>query len=404
MMLTILLIQKGSAQDFELDTREVLDVIKKWNFASNAMSESTLREIYSDQLIFYSKNRSENESIALKRSFFRSNPAFKQKITSDPSFKPFTGGVIKADFTKEVFENGKWRKYRAYLLISYERNRYLIVGESDLETDRKNGYRLAIGKPMDIPQSPSADTTTISDFGIDTGIADIDSSFADAADSTANSLSEQTEDSTLITAVTDEVLSDETVAVPKKYVYFLIGFLVLTALIVVIARKPGKSSRKFPDRPSNPNGMRVNKNDKAFETFVLALFDPHYFTVKAPTKEHVYAGNVKRSVFEPALEFEFENKDSRARIAIECIFIPGISSVELFSYSSNQINRYHDYEEGTGTEVYLIIGLDGEAGDPKELFLIPASELREGYWGYKDLQPFKKHGMFFYNSSRQRLL
>jgi hypothetical protein len=401
-MLIFLFARSGFTQDFELDTREALDVIKKWNFANNAMSESTFRGIYADRLIFYTQNLSRERCIALKKMAFKSNRAFKQKITSDPIFRAYTAGVVKADFIKEVFEHGKWKKFHSYLLISYEKNNYSISGESDVETDRKHNYKLSIGIPLDIPQPVTNDTTDTTDT---TDTAKVDSTiFAIAEDSTLSDPFQSPEDSTLISSVTDEVLSDDTVAIPKKYVYFLIGFLVLAAAIVVFSRRPKKASGKAGDRAPNVNEPHVLRNDKGFENFVLALFDPHYFTLKTLSRQRVFAGGVKKQDFVPGLEFEFQNKESRVGLAIECIFIPQLASREILSYSANQINRYLDFEEGSGMEIYLIIGLEGQPDDPKELFLVPASDLREGYWGYKELQPFRKHGMFFYNSVRRRLM
>jgi hypothetical protein len=404
LMLLWLRLSVGFSQDLELDTREALELIKKWNFASNAMSESTLREIYADKLIFYTQSLSKERCISEKKAIFKSNPDFKQKITSDPKFVAYTAGVLKADFNREVFERGKWKSLHSYLLISYENNRYVISAESDLETDRRKNYKLSIGTAMDIPQPSTTQTpfekseSSVSDSLVDTAV--VDTTAERISGTTPEETQVEAEDS-IVSSVTEEVLSDETVAVPKKYVYLLIGVLVFTALIVVLARRPKKSA---PKERNTSNELQIHRKETGFENFVLTHFDPHYFTLKTNRREPVYAGNVKAREFIPTLEFEFQNKDSRVRLAIECIFIPKLTGQHLLSYSSNQINRYHHFEQDHNSEVYLIIGLEGEPGDPKELFLIPTSELREGYLGYKDLQPYKKHGMFFYNSVRGRLL
>jgi hypothetical protein len=404
MMLTILLVlfaTFGFSQDFELDTREALDVIKKWNFANNAMNESTFREIYADRLIYYTQNLTKEKCVASKKTSFQSNPSYKQKIVSDPTFRAYTAGVVKADFVKEVLQNGKWKKFHSYLLITYKKNKYLISGESDAETDRGKNYTLSIGTKMDIPQKKEGHTTLVQS---DTTQVEVDSTSAKDDDSIATAIAQKIEDSTVISSVAQEVLSDEPIAVPKRYVYFLIGFLVLTATIVVFSRRSKRSKGKSNERIARAKETQLLRNDKTFENFVVALFDPHYFTLRTLTRQPVFAGNVEKQDFVPSLEFEFQNKESRVRIAIECIFIPQLTSREILSYSANQVNRYHDFEDGHGLEVYLIIGLEGEPGDPKELFLVPTSELREGYLGYKELQPFKKHGMFFYNSVKRRLL
>lgn len=391
----------GMSQDFELDTQEVLDVIKKWNFAVNARSEQTLHELYADRVIYYAKDISRDKCVAAKRSFFAANPAFRQKIVTDPKFAAHTAGVVKSTFIREVFQKGKWKKVPTYLLISYEKNKYKITGESEPGTDQAANYELEIGEPMEIPQSdPVSQSTRVPD----TRTQLTDSTHVAQVDSIDNQLTEKLEDSTVISAVTKEMLSDETVAVPKKYVYILIGLLVLVAAIAVFAKRPRKSASKPRKQNDNDRETTGLRNDKIFESFVVALFDPHYFALKNLSRQRVYAGNTQGADFTPTLELEFQNKDTKATIAIECIFIPQLTSRQILSYSANQINRYHDFEDGTGMEVYIVIGLEGDANDPKEVFLIPITELREGNLGYPDLQPFRKHGMFFYNSVKRRLL
>jgi hypothetical protein len=413
----------GMSQDFELDTKEVLDVIKKWNFAVNAQSEETLRELYADRMIYYAKERSGDDCIEAKNAFFRANPSFKQKIVTDPSFVPHTAGVIKANFVREVFEIGRWRKVPTYLLISYERNGYKITGESDLETDKKAKYTLKIGRPMDLPQSKRTESETLIEK--ESQVESVSEKVitqkptlqdtlspgdtADAVttatgDSTTNGFPNEADDSTFMSSVTEEVLSDEAVSIPKKYVYVFIGLLVIAAIVLFSRRQKKNTGKNGKGASVAVRETTLLRNDKAFENFVIALFDPHYFLIKNFTRQRVYAGNTNSVDFNPNLEVEFQNKDARVGIAIECIFIPQLASRHILSYSASQINRYHDFEEGTGMEVYIIVGLEGEASDPKELFLIPASDLREGHLGYQELQPFRKHGMFFYNSAKRRLL
>jgi hypothetical protein len=411
-VLLVLVISFGlpvTGQNFEVDTRELLDVVKKWNYANNSRSAETFREVYADKLVFYTQYLTESKCIALKQSLFEKNPDFKQKIVSDPSFTAMTSGVIKSEFVKEVFQKGRWRKYPSYLLITYERGGYFIVGESDSETDRRLKYKPALGKPMDIPQSKAVepiaghqqktDTQTVP---VDTSLARIsDSSFSIAADRTGPDTAAASDDSTLITAVQKEVLSDEAVAVPKKYVYFLIGFLLLTAILVLLSRPKRKTKSKIVRKIERESP--AVRNEKAFEGFLTALFDPLYFTVRSHARQRVYAGNFAANEFMPSLDVEFHNKDSHVRLAVHCIFIAQTSR-ELLSFSPNQINRYHEFEETSGAEVYIVLGLEGDPSDPKELYLIPHTELRAGNMGYQDLQPFRKYGMFFYNATRRRLL
>lgn len=389
----------GMSQEMQLETREVLDVIKKWNFAVNARSEQTLRELYADRVVYYAQEQSKENCIKAQRKFFDANPSFKQKIVSDPTFVAYTSGVVKSTFTREVFQNGRWKKIPTYLLISYSGNDYKITGESDSETDRKAKKKPAIGVPMDIPQAEPIEKPLVDS----TPVVSVDATeLAQPQDSVGETVASN-EDSTLINAVTKEVLSEETVAIPKKYVYTFIGLLGLVAILIVATRGSKKVSRKRQQKPTIQETTLV-RNDKTFEGFVVALFDPHYFTLKRYARQTVYAGSERQLDFAPTLAFEFRNKEAEAGLAIECIFIPKLASRQILAYSANQINRYREFEEESGMEVYIVVGLEGDANDPKELFLIPSTALREGYLGYQDLQPFRKHGMFFYNSARQRLM
>jgi hypothetical protein len=377
-------------QNFQLDTREVKDLVKKWNYANNWRSEETFRSIYHDRMIFYAQELSRERCIALKQKLFQEQPEFKQKIITDPVFTPYTSGVIKCEFQKEVFQNHTWKTYPAYLLISYENNRYVVSGESDLQTDRVLKYDLEIGDPMDIPVSeptPAADDSLYS---------------TDSIQTTTTS-----EDSTLLGDVYDEVLSEETVTIPKKYIYFLIGFLILTVLIVLFSKpRQGARSRKSGN-VNGTNGQHkepaIVRGDKGFESFVASMFDPHFFTLRLGSHQKVLAGNNRGRELSPDMEFEFHNKNTHARFMVECLYIPQISAIKVLNIFGNDIRRYQDYQRVRGVDIYVVVGVGGESDNPKEIYVIKSDELPESRINYSDLQPFRKYGMFFYNATTQKL-
>ncbi|MEO5601167.1 MAG: hypothetical protein ABIR06_09585 [Cyclobacteriaceae bacterium] len=379
----------STAQNFELDTREIKDLVKKWNYANNWRSEETFQSIYNEEMIFYTEKISRTRCISLKEKLFLEHPEFKQKIISDPVFTPYTSGIIKSDFQKEVFQNGVWRKYQAYLLISYEDNQYIISGESDLQTDKTLKYTLEIGEPMDIPLSEQTafenDSTSYSD-----SVADIQSG---------------SEESTPLNDVYEEVLSEEQVLIPKKYLYFLIGFLALTALVVIFSRHGRTRNNRLQNTNTLTEGHKESlmlKGDKGFEGFVVSLFDPHFFTLNIQSRQKVLAGNGREHDEIPQLEFEFRNKDTMAKFVVECIYIPSISSLKTLNIFGTDMKRF-DIQKGQSMDVYIIIGLAGESDNPKEIYLIKTSDVTEARITYSDLQPFRKFGMFYYNSAAERL-
>jgi hypothetical protein len=99
-------------------------------------------------------------------------------------------------------------------------------------------------------------------------------------------------------------------------------------------------------------------------------------------------------------EFDFHNKETRARFAIRCIFEQQLpDEISLFSERDVQYVKYLQQE----SDLYFILGVGGAPDDPKELFLLPAKEVTRNAITMKELQPYRKHGMFFYSSTNQML-
>src|SRR5687767_3191376 len=124
----------SEAQQFDINTQMIEPLIKEWNFANNSRSVKSFRNVYGDTVIFYTQRVSKEGAIARKVRLFREEQSFSQKISGKISYTPYTGGVIKCEFRKDVWQEFGWKSHPSYLLVSYERSRYWIVGESDYET------------------------------------------------------------------------------------------------------------------------------------------------------------------------------------------------------------------------------------------------------------------------------
>lgn len=386
------------AQNLESDRREILDLVKKWNYANNWKSVSTFRSIYHKNLVVHSQTLSRERCIALKLIFFKDHPEFKQKIISDPVLTQYTSGMIKCDFVKEAYQDGIWKKQPSYLLIRYDKNQYAIAGESDLQ---KNDLQINKTLRSNVEKKVAVDTPPMDTAPETDAIAKDATIYND----TITDIARELNDSTLMAEFYNEVLSEEAISIPKKYLYFLIGFLMLIAFIVLFSKHGNRKKNKSPVKTRGKNGSHHGANtirgDKRFENFAVSLFDPHYFTVRAARYQPVYAGNGHGKDFYPDLEIEFKNKEITVGFVMVCLYIPKASSVYLFS--GNQVKRYHDLYEAYGKDVYLLIGSGGEPDDPKELYLIRSLDLRMDKITWSDLQPFRKSGMVFYSSATARL-
>jgi hypothetical protein len=391
----------GVSQRMQIDTKEIEPLIREWNYANNFRSSESFGNVYASTILFYTQDLSRDGAIALKREMFRKKPQFRQRIILPITYTPYSSGVIKCDFIKEVLEGSVWKQYPSYLLFSYDGNRYAIVGESDYPTDNTLGYRLDIGEPMEIGSSAGADP------GLNDSTSDLALSENDERNLSESTFSPQ--DNPRST----QQSAQDTIAIPKIYVFVLLGVLLVTGVVIFMRRKPRKSAATSDEKLSTPpakaeadeayNVIREFNMQSIFEAFVITLFDPLYFRHKRPKAERVLAGKRSEGETLPDLEFEFNYKEMHARLAIKCLYYKNGGTNELQLFSSERQEAFRHFEEGSGMPLYYVVGVGGTPDDPKELYLIPAKAVEKEFLTRAELKPFAKSGMFFFSSSAGKL-
>jgi len=389
----------GMSQHIDVDTKEIESIIDEWNFANNNRSLSSFENVYGEQLLFYARDLSRSEVIALKQQMFQKIPGFKQKISTMITYTPYTSGVIKCDFIKEVLENARWRPYPSYLLVSYEDNRYRIVGESDYAMDRTVGYNLEIGEPIKFEGL----ATTPDPFSKDSLGA-----YSSPGNGTGDSIFESLQNDDLL-SLFPPLASMGTVTIPKGYIIILVAFLAVGGLTIFIADSVQSGKRKKKRGVSLGKSREADtvieefKTQSVFEAFVITLFDPLFFQHRRPKAERIYAGKVSEGESGPDLEFDFKRKETHAQFAIKCLYLKSFGRRELKLSSPRQEQALRDFEEDTEMDLYYVIGIGGTPDDPNELFLVPLDVFRGGFINRERLNPYRKSGMFFYNRTAQRL-
>lgn len=382
------------AQTMRIDTREIESLIDEWMFANNGRNLESFRRVYADHLLYYTQDVSNARAIELKQQLFELKPHFTQRIITPVTYTPYTSGVIKCEFTREVFEKNAWKEYLSYLLVSYEDSRYQIVGESDVATDHLMKYTLDIGEPIQLPDAATrVDSTTV-----DPSEA---SSAAERAFDSVKSFFRMQD----IDAVIPDLSSMGVVTIPKGYIYVLIGLLSIGGLMIVIA--DSAQARKRVRRGT----ATIAKNDEAerivrdfklqsvFEAFVITLFDPLYFQYRRPKQQHVYAGNPRVSEASPDLIFEFRQKDTEVRFAIVCRYYKHVAKNEVQLTSPEMRKGLAQFEH----DLYYVLGFGGTPDDPKELYFVPASDFSGDYVTKASLRQYSKSGMFYYNRRTGRI-
>lgn len=404
LLVLVCLCPAAYCQSISLDTDRIATLIGEWNFAHNARSNASFEAVYDDTLLFYTETLLQAQAIALKQRLFKQNPSFEQRIRSEITYTPFTSGVTKCDFTKEVLEEREWKAYPSYLLVSYEGNAYVIVGESDHATDKTLRYRLEIGSPMTF-ENTSAQPGV---FGGDSPLTVASDSFLS---SIRNNINLRALDSIMYAVdplkMFPELSSMGMVTVPKGYVFALIAFLSFGGIMIFVADMIRSRKRRRP--------LVVKKSDKAdrvirdfkmqsvFEAFAITLFDPLYFRHRRPRPERVLAGSVSEGETGHDLEFEFHYKETHARFAIKCLYFRNGAKNEVHLFPAQGRESFKGFEEEHETPLYFVLGFGGSPDDPRELFLLPAKDWPSGVVKKEALKAYSKSGMFFYNRVAAKL-
>jgi hypothetical protein len=409
--LFVLLAMNYPGKSQHVDSKEIEALINEWNFANNTRSVDGFANVYHTKLLFYTQTVSRSAAIAFKQKLFQRQPGFEQRIVTPITYTPYTSGVVKCDFTKEVFEDSTRRLYPGYLLVSYENNRYWIVGESDYKTDKTLNYKLDLGQPIEFGKQEDREQQQLDSFTA-ADLSNKTENFENvkpASDSSKiiNKDASQVQDNKPVQnnkrSLSSALITSDTTAIPKRYLFILIGLMVIGGIMIFIADSIG--SKKLSDQKSlaktRTKRDRVGefKDQAAFEQFVISLFDPLYFRYRRAKPGVVLAGKGLEREPMADFEFDFRNKEKHARFAVRCIYHREVQPEMLFS--SEKGKRIEFLEEDQN--LYFILGAGARPDDPKELFLLPAKVVSSQTISLKELQPYRKHGMFYYNSSTQTL-
>lgn len=382
------------AQTMRIDTREIESLIDEWMFANNGRNLESFRRVYADNLLFYTQNVSEARAIELKQQLFELKPHLTQRIITPVTYTPYTSGIIKCEFTREVFEKNAWKEYLSYLLVSYEDNQYGIVGESDVATDQLLKFTLNIGEPIQLP-----DAATLGDS------ASLDSSGAASAAERAFDSVKAFFGMQEIETVLPDLSSMGVVTIQKGYIYALIGLLSIGGLMIFIAdsvharKRVRRGTATIARHDEAERVVRDFKLQSMFEAFVITLFDPLYFQYRRPKQQHVYAGNPRVTDASPDLIFEFRQKETEVHFAIVCRYYKHVAKNEVQLTSPEMRRGLEQFEH----DLYYVLGFGGTPDDPKELYFVPASDISGDYITKTSLRQYSKSGMFYYNRRTGRI-
>ena len=90
-------------------------------------------------------------------------------------------------------------------------------------------------------------------------------------------------------------------------------------------------------------------------------------------------GIYSEQTLNPDLVVDFKMGNFKKNVAVECKWRSRIKNGYVqFSYD-DQLKRYKDFENSQNIDVYIALGIGGEATKPQSLYLIPLNELEEPF-------------------------
>ena len=368
-----------SQQRLIVDTTELRKLIREWNFAHEVKSVESFNSLYADSVVFYSKVRTREDVKQTKQQLFLKSPAFSQSIRSELKWNAFVPGVLRCQFRTSLTNGQKASNHDTYLIIRYDSGRYRIIGESDVQTDKKLRFRLRLGDEIPI-DTFKTDTSAVYGSTSSEG----ESAFSPSAN---------------INAVVTYLSSEEKLSVRRNYVFILVGMVLLGGILIVVAdavRHTGWKTKGWRGRKKKPNEFELYKAQSDFQAFATTLFDPLYF-------KRARMNLRLMDELPSALLFKFENKQMEGKFAVQTVFVPQVRNVGLKVFPSAMEVRLREFAGRCGVPLYYVVGLGGTPDEPQEIFAIPAVAMQTSF-DLEELSTYRKHGMFFCHPDSGKLV
>jgi len=116
--------------------------VYEWNKAHNTKDFNVFRNLYNDNVHFYTKNTySKSDCIKDKQNILTNNNTFYQQIISEIDIEKINNNEFKCSFIKRATSNGKTLDYPSYIHFKKVGNDWKISVESDLITDKNHARR-----------------------------------------------------------------------------------------------------------------------------------------------------------------------------------------------------------------------------------------------------------------------
>jgi hypothetical protein len=201
------------------------------------------------------------------------------------------------------------------------------------------------------------------------------------------------------------------------YVFIAVG-IILTVLGIVLLNKkrliyrstlvkesPGTAGAysPAPEPAFTKTDIEISKEKgDTFEKYVVSRLDKQNFDLLEWQGDKYYNGAYPRRNLNPDIVVALRNK--KVQIALECKWRSKFYHDKIEWASSEQLQRYREYEGKYRVPVFIVIGIGGEPIKPEEVYVVPLSRMKFAFAAKEYLQKFKHVEIernFFYDQSER---
>lgn len=163
-------------------------------------------------------------------------------------------------------------------------------------------------------------------------------------------------------------------------------------------RTPNDSDGSFAK--TERSALSDQEKGERFVGWVTERFNPKYFQLLHWRSDKIHKGIYPLSNLHPDLEYEFRLHNKTVRFAVECKWRANYYDGRIQWAKEYQVRNYYQYQRDEKIPVFIVIGVRGSCDDPKDVYIIPLSCIKEEQTllPYNFLQNYKRSNRdkFFY--------
>lgn len=364
----------------KVNAKSVQDIIVQktleWNTVNNELNVAKMTPLYAEYVVGYAKGESREAFMKRKESFFQNAKDFTQVILSDLTLKFYNDGKVKCEFDKRATWNGKARFVPSYLIFEKIEGEYLIIEESDNQSNTFFNYQPPLGTLKKVKVLSTSDLKTGSNLSV----------FIILGVIILGTIIYFTYRVKRIKVLHAEKITANSKTIPTQIISEQYGRQVSEI----------KSTRKVDSK---------SKGDD-FEHFIFRSFDPKYFKLVNWVSDKGLDGRYAENNRDPDIVMRFTHASESIEFAVECKYRGSFdSSDQVDLCESFKLSHYKEYGKKNKIDVFMAIGVGGKPGMPEKLFIVPINEIQYPIVNRRFLENYWKNpGTNLFYSSRNSTL